>query len=131
MNSLDISRAFSTPPLTWCYTADAIALLRMREGEEYGIHSSTPLVDVNLYDNQGMTALHYAASCGFLHMCELLLEEHADPNIPKQNNGLSALHFACENGHVNIAKLLVKQKAGGCKHTCMHGMLVISVCICQ
>ena len=98
-------------------------------GEEYGIHSSTPLVDVNLYDNQGMTALHYAASCGFLHMCELLLEEHADPNIPKQNNGFSALHFACENGHVNIAKLLVKQKAGGYKHTCMHGMLVICVCI--
>jgi len=92
------------------------ALLQMKEGEEYGIHSATPLADVNMYDNQGMTALHCAAVSGMSSTCQVLLEERADPNIGKQNSGYTALHFACENGHLEVVKLLVKHRAGMACH---------------
>ena len=92
------------------------ALLQMKEGQEYGVHSATPLADVNMYDNQGMTALHCAAVSGMCSTCQVLLEERADPNIGKQNSGYTALHFACENAHLEVAKLLVKHRAGMACH---------------
>jgi|NorSeaMetagenome_1021524.scaffolds.fasta_scaffold46953_3 ankyrin repeat protein len=92
---------------------DAVsALLQMKEGEEFGSHSTTPLVDVNMYDNQGMTALHCAAASGMHSTVQVLLEERADPNIGKQNSGYAALHFACEGGHLEVIRLLVKHRAG-------------------
>ena len=39
-------------------TEEVEAMLNMREGEEYGSHSTTPLIDVNLLVDQGLTALH-------------------------------------------------------------------------
>lgn len=56
------------------------AMLNMREGEEYGSDSTTPLIDVNLLDDQGLTALHCAASNGLYDTCKVQLEQHADPN---------------------------------------------------
>jgi len=91
-------------------TEQVDALLNMREGEEYGHHSTTPLIDVNLYDNQGMTALQGAAANGLTDTCKVLLEQHADPNIGKQNTGYTALHFACEGGHFQTVKLLLDHK---------------------
>ena len=93
-------------------TAEVVALLKMREGEEYGSHSTTPLVDVNMYDDQGMTALHCASASGRIDTCQVLLEERADPNLGKQNTGYAALHFACEGGHLEVVKLLVRHRAG-------------------
>lgn len=95
---------------------EASAHLQMKEGEEYGIHSATPLTDVNMYDNQGMPALHCAAVSSMSSTCQVLLEERADPNIGKQNSGYTALHFACENGHLEVVKLLVKHRAGMACH---------------
>ena len=84
----------------------------MKVGEEYGYHSTTPLVDVNMYDNQGMTALHCAASSGHPVTCQVLLDERADPNLGKQNNGYVPLHFACLGGHLEVVKLLIRHRAG-------------------
>ena len=39
-------------------TEEVEAMLNMREGEEYGSDSTTPLIDVNLLVDQGLTALH-------------------------------------------------------------------------
>jgi hypothetical protein len=88
------------------------AVLKMREGEEFGYHSNTPLVDINLYDNQGMTALHYAAAGGHVDMVQLLLENNADPNLPKQNTGYTSVHFACEGGNLVTTHLLINNRGG-------------------
>ena len=91
-------------------TEQVAKLLQMREGEEFGYHSSVPLVDVNMYDMQGMAALHYAADGGHVDTCEVLLREHADPNLGKQNTGYTALHFASQQGQLATVKLLVNMK---------------------
>ena len=40
-----------------------------------------PVVQVNLQDSDGQTALHYASSCGNKECLEVLLTNGADPNI--------------------------------------------------
>eukprot|EP00286_Rhodomonas_abbreviata_P026002 CAMPEP_0181292754 /NCGR_PEP_ID=MMETSP1101-20121128/2687_1 /TAXON_ID=46948 /ORGANISM="Rhodomonas abbreviata, Strain Caron Lab Isolate" /LENGTH=394 /DNA_ID=CAMNT_0023397269 /DNA_START=157 /DNA_END=1341 /DNA_ORIENTATION=+ len=86
-------------------------LLRMKQGEEVGIASFQPTVDVNGYDDQGQIPLLCAASGGHTETCKILLEYKADINLRKQNNGLSALHYACEEGMVETAQLLVAHGA--------------------
>ena len=35
---------------------------------------------INVFVQNGMSALHYAAKCGHIDVCELLLQRHADTN---------------------------------------------------
>ena len=66
---------------------------------------------MTLLDDQGLTALHCAASNGLYGTCKVLLEQHADPNVGKENTGYTSLHFACEGGHFPAVKLLLEHKA--------------------
>lgn len=56
---------------------------------------------VNLTDNKGRTALHYAAELGQDDTLDLLLAAGADPNVAEKETGRTALHLAIENGQFN------------------------------
>ena len=55
-------------------------------------------VEVNLTDNTGRAALHYASELGQDDTLELLLNNKADPNIADKDKGKTAMHLAIENG---------------------------------
>jgi len=61
-------------------------------------------------DNDGWTALHYAAFNGKKDVAELLLADHADVNA-KDNKGLTPLHFAAGRDHRDVVELLLANNA--------------------
>jgi len=62
--------------------------------------------DVNAKENDGSTALHYAAGRGFQSVAEVLLANKADVNSP-DNDGKSPLHLAVRNGQKQIVQMLL------------------------
>jgi ankyrin repeat protein len=62
------------------------------------------------YNNEGVTALHWAAGNGHEMILRLLLEEGADINA-KDNFGRTALYWVAENRHEAIVRLLLNHKA--------------------
>ena len=65
--------------------------------------------EVNLRDNKGRTALHYASELGQDDALEMLLAAGADPNVRETESGRSALHLAIENGQFNSVQILFYQ----------------------
>ena len=65
--------------------------------------------DVDGVDEDGNTALHFAAEVGSAEVTRLLLERSADANVGN-DEGDRPLHKATINNHVDIVALLV---AGG------------------
>jgi hypothetical protein len=61
-------------------------------------------------NGEGFTALHYAASYGYIEIAELLLAKNADANA-KTGKGDTPLHYAASYGHKDIAELLLSNKA--------------------
>ena len=55
-------------------------------------------VQINLTDNTGRSALHYASELGQDDTLEMLLNNKADPNIADKETGKTAMHLAIENG---------------------------------
>jgi 26S proteasome non-ATPase regulatory subunit 10 len=66
--------------------------------------------DVNMVDNGGLTALHWAASFGYVQLGRLLLEHRANINS-KSNNGETPCHFACSKNHLDFLQLLLSHNA--------------------
>jgi hypothetical protein len=66
--------------------------------------------DVEAKDNDGQTALHWAARSSHEVMVRLLLEAKANVEA-KDNNGQTALHLAARNGHEAVVRLLLEAKA--------------------
>ncbi|MBN1879481.1 ankyrin repeat domain-containing protein [bacterium] len=62
--------------------------------------------DINTRDEDGMTALSWAAMRGRSAVVKYLLEHNADPNLA-DNKGLTPLHKACLFGDKAIIQLLV------------------------
>lgn len=58
----------------------------------------------------GFTALHYAASYGYLEIAELLLSKNADVNA-KNSEGITPLHYAASYDHKDVVQLLLSNKA--------------------
>mmetsp|Transcript_34774 Transcript_34774/g.54330 ORF Transcript_34774/g.54330 Transcript_34774/m.54330 type:complete len:363 (-) Transcript_34774:349-1437(-) len=73
--------------------------------------SSTLLVEVNGYDDQGVTPLIAAATAGHLEVCQELVLDGADIDLRKQNTGYSAFHYACLHGHMDIIQFLLLKGA--------------------
>lgn len=70
------------------------------------------VADVNFKGDNNDTALHVAASEGYLKVCETLLDYGECTAIDSKNNqGRTALHIACMKGHLQIAQLLVRSGA--------------------
>ena len=67
-------------------------------------------VNVNIQDEDGVTALMLASLNGHTQVVELLLKENADVNIQKEN-GRTALMLASLNGHTKVVELLLKENA--------------------
>ena len=58
----------------------------------------------------GETALHQAASCGYLEITIALLENGANPNI-QDNQKCTPIHLASRNGHLEIVRSLCRNGA--------------------
>lgn len=63
------------------------------------------IVDMNIYDNNGNTALHVASALGNFEVVNLLLQNNVDITI-KNLNGETALDLAVENSHQEIVEML-------------------------
>jgi len=61
-------------------------------------------------NKEGFTALHYAASYGYVEIAELLLARSADVNA-KTGKGDTPLHYAAAYGYGDLVQLLVSNKA--------------------
>ena len=64
--------------------------------------------DINAKDDEGSSALHYAACRGRLEAAILLIAKKADIRVA-DNKGKTILMTACEYYHKNIAEMLVQQ----------------------
>ena len=62
--------------------------------------------DLNLANNNGLTALMLAAGHGHVEVVRVLLEAGADVNLAS-NNGSTASMLAAGQGHVEVVRLLV------------------------
>ena len=65
-------------------------------------------VNVNIQDEDGVTALMLASLNGHTQVVELLLKNNADVNIQKED-GVTALMLASQNGHTQIVELLLQE----------------------
>ncbi|TKY49458.1 Ankyrin repeat-containing protein [Spatholobus suberectus] len=63
---------------------------------------------VHLRDNEGKTALHYAASIGYLNGVEYLLGSCISCSMERDNDGFFPLHLASAGGHVEVVSKLLE-----------------------
>ncbi|BES94180.1 Ion channel nompc [Nesidiocoris tenuis] len=63
---------------------------------------------VDVFDNEGRSALHLAAERGYLEVCDALLTHKAFINS-KSRVGRTALHLAAMNGFASLCKFLVSE----------------------
>ena len=66
--------------------------------------------NINIQNEDGVTALMMASNEGLSEIVELLLQNGADPNI-HSNNGRTALMRACNHGNSKVAKHLLRFNA--------------------
>jgi hypothetical protein len=78
--------------------------------EQYTQQMLQDQVNVNMQDNYGWTALHYAAWSGHDKVVEILLQHHADVN-KQDNDGSTALHRAAWSGHDKVVEILLQHHA--------------------
>jgi ankyrin repeat protein len=64
-------------------------------------------VNVNVFDNDGWTALMYASSKGNAEIVSLLLSSNADITIKDNDFNQTAYLIACRMGHIHIMQILI------------------------
>jgi ankyrin repeat protein len=68
-------------------------------------------IDINMVDEERMTALHHAAKLGNDKIIELLLDiKELDVNKQGGTQGLTALHYASSVGCIKCVKLLLNHQ---------------------
>lgn len=68
------------------------------------------IVDINIQDEAGQTALHIACKEGQIALVKDLLGKKSNPNI-QDNNGQMPLHIACKYQQTKIVEMLMKAQA--------------------
>ena len=63
---------------------------------------------VDVFDNEGKSALHLAADAGSLEVCEALLNKGAYVNS-KTKTGWTSLHYAAMKGYTTLVEFLIKK----------------------
>ncbi|XP_068501123.1 protein ACCELERATED CELL DEATH 6-like [Phaseolus vulgaris] len=63
---------------------------------------------IHVKDDIGRNALHYAASIGYLHGVDYLLQNCHTCNMERDNNGFFPLHLASTFGHIEVLKKLLE-----------------------
>ncbi|KAK7401264.1 hypothetical protein VNO78_12616 [Psophocarpus tetragonolobus] len=76
---------------------DILRFIIVRKGEWF-----------RLRDNEGRTALHYAASIGYLNAVMDLLGCCISSDMERDKDGLFPLHLASASGHVEVVKKLLQ-----------------------
>eukprot|EP01033_Poteriospumella_lacustris_P019067 gene19067-13759_t len=61
----------------------------------------------NERDDNGLTCLHIAATCGHFETAQMLLDHGADVTLPDRESGWTPLHRAVYFGHVKVVLLLI------------------------
>ena len=88
-------------------------------------------VHMNLPLQNGTPLLHDPASKGFSMICELLLENGANP-LSETKMGVSPLYIASKNGHKDVVRILLKFGADATKIcaevVCMCVVFVVMYC---
>lgn len=99
--------------------------IRAEEEDETKLHAAVRLhnlklvraalrdegLDVDALGTYGWTALHEAASCGYLDIVIFLLENGADPDIQDSLQKCTPIHLAARNGHLEVVRSLVRSGA--------------------
>ncbi|EEU41677.1 uncharacterized protein NECHADRAFT_54272 [Fusarium vanettenii 77-13-4] len=68
---------------------------------------STPDIEIDSRDEEGLTPLMFAVSHGHEEVSRLLLNANADPFL-KDEEGRAALYHAASKGHVATMRILLK-----------------------
>ena len=86
------------------------------------VQKSTELnIDLNVKDEEGMTAFHLACNEGNVDIIEMLIDlnqedqsfqmkYHIDLNA-KDEDGRTGFHFACKEGDLKIAKMIIQKSS--------------------
>jgi uncharacterized protein len=89
------------------YVADAA-----RSGDHDAVRSLLQKgADVNAAQNDGMTALHWAAQRGDVEMAEMLIYAGARPDAVTRIGQYTPLHVAAREGHAGVARVLLDNGA--------------------
>lgn len=64
------------------------------------------LVDINVFNDDGLTGLHEASICGDIELIKMLIDKGADVNC-RDFEGWTPLHAAASLGNANIVQLLL------------------------
>lgn len=67
--------------------------------------------DINVLDEKGYTALHWAAMSGELDAAKFLISKGADVNARGSISGYTPLHWAAAFGKLDLVKLLIEKGA--------------------
>ncbi|XP_052114938.1 protein ACCELERATED CELL DEATH 6 isoform X2 [Arachis duranensis] len=65
---------------------------------------------ISLRDEDGETALHFAAYVGFVECAQILLKSSALTGMEQNKKGNLPIHLACEKGRVEVVKELLQQE---------------------
>lgn len=74
------------------------------------LESRDEKININLYDNEGQTALHQSCLIGSLKKVQILVKFGADIKLANRD-GWNALHIASFGGHQDIALYLISTKS--------------------
>jgi acyl-CoA-binding protein len=90
--------------------ADKTLLDWAKEGVIAKVRELAVSQDVNQWDEEGMTSLHWAADRGNTEMLDCLLSLGADVNF-QDSEGQTALHYASSCGHIPAVQSLLLHHA--------------------
>jgi ankyrin repeat protein len=97
-----------------CHPLCTCEKCKLVDGDVYedDIKQNEDILNINVCNSDGFTALHVASMHGHVDMMRVLLDAGAEINVTTRTKGVTPLHLACQNQCIQAAKLLLE--SGGC-----------------